>query len=129
MEWKLLVRRYRWFLIAAATIVVGLIAGRLVLRGAGARVNKTYCAANLHQIGLAIILYQNDDGGECPDSFAVLVEKENLTPACFTCPAVNDTETPASGATTQAVLSKGDSGWLNCLSMIFFFVSCFVTFV
>jgi hypothetical protein len=105
MGWKLFARRNRFFLVAGAILVVGLVAGGLVLRAVGARVNKTYCASNLHQIGLAIILYQNDHGGQCPDSFAVLIEKENLTPACFICPAVNDTATPASGATTQAVLA------------------------
>ncbi len=61
------------------------------------------CASNMHQIGLAILLYQNDNGGVYPPSFDEMLENEPITPAVFICPASNDTA--GQGATTQAVLA------------------------
>jgi prepilin-type processing-associated H-X9-DG protein len=57
------------------------------------------CASNLHQIGLGIILYQNDHGGKYPDNFGELYAYGGGKPAAkvFICPG--STDTPATGAT------------------------------
>jgi prepilin-type processing-associated H-X9-DG protein len=52
--------------------------------------NRAKCASNLHQIGLAILLYTNDNHGQYPDSFATILLNEQLTAAVFTCPSSND---------------------------------------
>jgi prepilin-type processing-associated H-X9-DG protein len=58
------------------------------------------CASNMHQIGLAILLYQNDHQQNYPNTLEELLE-EQITPAVFICPSSNDTA--SAGATTQAV--------------------------
>lgn len=65
--------------------------------------NTAACASNLHQIGLGILLYQQDHGGRYPDTLGELVELEGISPACLTCPAADDE--PATGPTTRAVVA------------------------
>jgi prepilin-type processing-associated H-X9-DG protein len=62
--------------------------------------NRAECLSNMHQIGLAIILYQNDHNLSYPNSLPELLE-EQISPAAFVCPSSNDT--PSNGATTQAI--------------------------
>jgi prepilin-type processing-associated H-X9-DG protein len=62
--------------------------------------NLQECASNMHQIGLAIILYQNDHNQNYPNSLPELLE-EQITPGAFVCPSSNDTASTA--ATTQAI--------------------------
>ncbi len=54
----------------------------------------------MHQIGLAILLYQNDHAGAYPNSVDEMLE-EPITAEVFICPA--STDTPSTGATTQAI--------------------------
>jgi prepilin-type processing-associated H-X9-DG protein len=61
------------------------------------------CAANLKQIGNALMLYANGHRGKYPDDLAALLE-EDITTAVFVCPSSNDE--PATGATTQAVAAN-----------------------
>jgi prepilin-type processing-associated H-X9-DG protein len=65
--------------------------------------DRAMCASNMHQIGLAILLYQNDFGGVYPPSVDELLENEQITPQVFICPDSNDTA--AAGPTTQAVIA------------------------
>ncbi len=60
---------------------------------------KAKCASNLHQIGLAISLYANENHGQYPDSFAALLKNEQITASVFTCPSSND---EAAGGNDQA---------------------------
>jgi prepilin-type processing-associated H-X9-DG protein len=62
--------------------------------------NLEECASNMHQIGLAIILYQNDHNQNYPNSLAELLMEEQIAPAVFVCPSSNDT---ASTCPTQAI--------------------------
>ena len=56
--------------------------------------NRAKCASNLRQIGLAILLYQNENSQQFPPDLATLGRNENLTFNVFCCPTTNDT--PAS---------------------------------
>ena len=65
--------------------------------------NGERCLGNLHQIALAILLYQQDYGGVNPDSLDQLVY-EHLTPGVFVCPASKQTIANVSdGAATQEI--------------------------
>jgi hypothetical protein len=61
--------------------------------------NRDHCLSNLHQIGLGILLYCNDNNGQYPDSFQTILLNEQLTAAVFTCPSTYDT--PSTAPTTQ----------------------------
>jgi prepilin-type processing-associated H-X9-DG protein len=61
------------------------------------------CCSNMHQIVLAILLYQNDFGGVYPPSVDELLENEQITPSVFVCPSSN--ESAAAGPTTQAIIA------------------------
>jgi prepilin-type processing-associated H-X9-DG protein len=65
-------------------------------------------ANNLKQIGLALQMYANDNGGRYPDTLGVLLETEDITPAVFVSPGSKDT--PADGPTTQALLADLTAG-------------------
>ena len=57
--------------------------------------NRAKCASNLHQIGLAILLYQQDHGGAYPDTLGRLVETEQIGAEVFVCPSGNDEKSSA----------------------------------
>lgn len=57
------------------------------------------CASNLHQIGLGIFLYCNDNNGQYPDSFQTILLNEQIEAATFTCPLGN--ETPSTAPTIE----------------------------
>jgi prepilin-type processing-associated H-X9-DG protein len=83
-------------------LVIGLVGLALLLTLNEARVNSNRegCASNMHQIGLAITMFQNDHQRAYPNSLKELLE-DQVTSAIFTCPDSNDT--PSTGATTQAI--------------------------
>jgi prepilin-type processing-associated H-X9-DG protein len=64
--------------------------------------NRAKCASNMHQIGLAILLYQNENRQEYPPDLTTLVKNEQLAFPVFVCPSSNDTP-----ATTLAELETG----------------------
>jgi hypothetical protein len=66
--------------------------------------NRAKCASNLHQIGLAILLFTQEHGGHYPDSFAQLMTEEQLTASVFVCPSSNDQA--ASGDNPDAVAAN-----------------------
>ena len=57
--------------------------------------NRAKCASNLHQIGLAILLYQQDNGGAYPDTLGRLILNEQIGAEVFVCPSGNDERSPA----------------------------------
>jgi prepilin-type processing-associated H-X9-DG protein len=61
-------------------------------------------ASNLRQIGQGILLYTNDFHGQYPDSFADILENEDITSDAFVSPLRS--ETPATGPTTQAIAAQ-----------------------
>jgi prepilin-type processing-associated H-X9-DG protein len=64
--------------------------------------NRAKCASNMHQIGLAILLYQNDNRQEYPPDLTTLWKNEQLNGSVFVCPSSNDTP-----ATTPDQLNSG----------------------
>jgi len=80
--------------------------GVLVLALLLPNLNRSYpysnvgkCASNLHQIGLGILLYANENNGLYPDTLQTLASAEQLTSYVFVCPASNDN--PSTAPTTQ----------------------------
>jgi prepilin-type processing-associated H-X9-DG protein len=65
------------------------------LCGSRETANRAKCASNLHQIGLAILLYQQDHGGAYPDTLGRLAETEQIGAAVFVCPSGNDAASPS----------------------------------
>jgi predicted Zn finger-like uncharacterized protein/prepilin-type processing-associated H-X9-DG protein len=53
--------------------------------------NRAKCASNMHQIGLAILLYQNSNNQAYPPDLTTLWKNEQLTGSVFVCPSSNDT--------------------------------------
>jgi len=63
------------------------------------------CASNLKQIGLAMMLYANENGGVYPNAVDQLVTfHSEYISDIFCCPQASDT--PATGPTTQAVAAN-----------------------
>jgi prepilin-type processing-associated H-X9-DG protein len=68
--------------------------------------NRGRCLSNLHQIGLGILLYNQDYKGAFPDSLITLAANEQLAPSVFICPSSNDTPaTSSAGMSTPGHLS------------------------
>ena len=61
---------------------------------------KARCASNLHQIGLGILLYQNDNDQHYPPSLAEVVA-EGISPQQLICYGSNDTAAEGSKPTTR----------------------------
>jgi prepilin-type processing-associated H-X9-DG protein len=66
------------------------------------------CASNLRQIGQAILLYANENQGQCPPRFEDLLLTEDIGSEVFTCPSSNDTMAP--GTTPQAQAQNLSTG-------------------
>jgi hypothetical protein len=70
--------------------------------------SRVKCASNLRQIGQAILLYANENHGQCPPRFEDLILTEDIGSEVFTCPSSNDTKAP--GATPQAQAQNLSAG-------------------
>jgi prepilin-type processing-associated H-X9-DG protein len=71
--------------------------------------NRVKCASNLRQIGLACLLYANEDPrGRFPARFEDILLKEDITSEVFCCPSSNDER--AIGPTTQATADQLSAG-------------------
>jgi hypothetical protein len=70
--------------------------------------NRVKCASNLRQIGEAIVLFANGHQGQFPDSFAQLMQTEDMLGGVFVCPSSVDA--PANGATMQDTIKELNDG-------------------
>ena len=70
--------------------------------------NRAKCASNLHQIGLAILLYQQDNHRAYPDTLGRLVENEQVGAGVFVCPSGNEESSTA--ATPAEMAADIDAG-------------------
>jgi prepilin-type processing-associated H-X9-DG protein len=61
--------------------------------------NRVKCASNLRQIGMAELLYSNENRGQLSLDFAGILVTQDITADKFVCPSSNDT--PAPGGTPQ----------------------------
>lgn len=79
-------------------IVVGSLLGLLLLFSllmpslcrSSETANRVKCASNLRQIGQAILLYTQANGGAYPDTLEKLLLTQDITAEVFTCPSSND---------------------------------------
>jgi len=71
--------------------------------------NRVQCAANLREIGQALLMYSKSHGGEFPDRLELALQTSpNVKPQHFICPSRY--ETPAAGATTTQQAQPLTSG-------------------
>jgi predicted Zn finger-like uncharacterized protein/prepilin-type processing-associated H-X9-DG protein len=64
--------------------------------------NRVKCASNMRQIGMALLLYSNENRGAYPERLEDLIRTQEIEPDKFVCPSSNDN--PGVGA---ADLSSG----------------------
>ena len=70
--------------------------------------NRVKCASNMRQIGQALLLYANSNGGQYPPRLEDLLLAGNITADVYVCPSSKDTIAPGATAQAQAaVLSSG----------------------
>lgn len=95
----------------ASGLVLALLASILLpsLGRARETANRVKCASNLKQIGQAILLYANENGGQMPPGWPTLLVTQDLVPEMFICPSHEREK--ATGTTAQAMaaaLLEGD---------------------
>lgn len=101
--------RKSWLLVLFGGLFVLLLATFFLPSRNGSRsAPRVKSAANLRQIGQAILLYTKDFHGQYPDSFQAILVNEDITSSVFVSPLRS--ETPADGATTQAIAGQLDAG-------------------
>ncbi len=104
---------------ALAALLVAVTPG-LFLRGRPTS-PRAMCASNEHQIGLAILLYQQDHANHYPDSLGTLLSAEQIGPEVMVCPSSSDTPAvlpttdPAGPTTRQADAALAVSGHVSYL--------------
>jgi len=72
--------------------------------------NRVKCASNLKQIGMAIMLYSNENHGAYPPDLGTLVKTEDIRPAVFVCPTSGTPVPPGNLTLDQA------ADWVNANS-------------
>jgi prepilin-type processing-associated H-X9-DG protein len=85
--------------------------------------NRVKCGANLRQIGSAVSMYAQENGGYFPPSLVALMKHEDITFDCLLCPSSND-EKPSTTTTDEALADLGAAernapGHKNCLSYVY----------
>ncbi len=97
--WKIVLLLGLFVLFLAATIIIPML-NRLRNHGS----HQLNVIDNLHQIGLGILLYSNEHGGQLPGTLSDLILYEQLSPEVLIDPASN--QTPATGSTPQAMVAE-----------------------
>lgn len=83
-------------------------AGLVLLSRFYHNMSRNACVGNLHEIGLALIMYADHHGGNFPDSFKTLVVSGETQGNVFVCPATDDTA--AQGSTPAIVADRLTQG-------------------
>jgi prepilin-type processing-associated H-X9-DG protein len=96
-----------------ALMIIPVIAGTSAffpaLANAREQANRVKCAANMRQIGQALMVYANDNNGTFPSKLEdVLSADPTLDPKAFVCP--DDKKTPPSATNAQATAHDIASG-------------------
>jgi prepilin-type processing-associated H-X9-DG protein len=85
--------------------------------------NRVKCASNLRQIGQAIALYAQKNGGQYPPSLAVLPGQEEIGAEVLTCPSSNDEKASAAdiaGVVAELTAAETNApGHKHCLSYVY----------
>ena len=79
-------RRWVWLVVAVAAASVGVVGYQQVRHHYMSIRSRTPTMDRLHQIGLAILLYNQDHHGAYPDSLRQLADSEGLSPDWPLCP-------------------------------------------
>ena len=116
------VPRRRWTPVRLLAWTVGVVAafgllGSILLPNlcrAREPANRAKCASNLHQIGLGILLYQQDNGQAYPDTLGRLVLTEQIGADVFVCPASADEKSPATQPAEMAADVDGGAAKHHC---------------
>ena len=64
--------------------------------------NRIRCASNLRQIGMAAMMYANENKGQYPPDFQTLLRTQDLTSDVFVCPSTTHTRAQGADAKQQA---------------------------
>jgi prepilin-type processing-associated H-X9-DG protein len=93
--------------LSAAPVLVSILVPSL--NRARETANRVKCASNMRQIGLGILLYQNDNGGKYPPDLGTLLNAEDLTLPVFLCPSSGTQLPPGWGQWT----ADQKANWIN----------------
>ena len=110
---------------AGIVVIFGMLGAVMLpsLCRASETANRIKCMSNLRQIGQAITLYAQSNGGQYPPSLAVLIGQQQMAPAILVCPSSNDVA--ASGADSAAKIAEltaaetNAAGHEDCLSYVY----------
>jgi prepilin-type processing-associated H-X9-DG protein len=111
-------RSRQWPVFIVPIMALLLLGGFLMLPSIGRsrpEAMRIKCASNMKQIGMAILLYSNENHNQYPPTLDALIPTEDIGSEAFVCPQTPDT--PATGPTTQAIASQLSTG--NHLSYIY----------
>ena len=125
LDYQLPARRRRWRMWLLTAVAVGTVAAvagwdrfrptLITCRDTG---TAARCASNEHQIGLAILLWQQDHGGHYPPALADLLADEPINPGVLVCPGSADVPAAAAGPTTRewaaALAAPGRCSYVYC---------------
>jgi len=103
-----------YMVLAVVEVVVLLLISVIIPQFGRSRepANRVKCASNLRQIGTAVRLYANANGGQFPPDLETLLATGDANASMFICPSSNDDT--AMGPTTQAVIQELRSGSEHC---------------
>lgn len=75
--------------------------------------NRVKCGSHLRQIGQAMLMYANDNGGRYPDSFEHILLTQDITGEVFCCPSTGVDRAPGETPEQQAAnLHKGHCSYV-----------------
>ena len=122
-HWSPARRAVAWTVSTVAIVVVAALIGTafIPIRNGSQTAPRAKCASNEHQLGLGMLLYQQDHVGHYPDSLAAILSAEQIGPEVFVCPSSADTPaalpTPPAGedrpTTRRAAAALGVPGHLS----------------
>jgi hypothetical protein len=103
-----------YLVLAGVEVVVLLLISVIIPQFGRSRepANRAKCASNLREIGMAVRLYANANGGRFPPDLETLLVTGDVVASTFVCPSSNDDT--AMGPTTQAVIQELRSGQHHC---------------
>lgn len=106
-------KRRRWLLGLALVSFVFVVTTSALIVFSRLRESAYFlrCPSNLRQIGQAILLYSNDNHGQCPPDLASLIEAEEMSPETFVCPSADER---AAGGASQKEIARNFRQGKHC---------------
>lgn len=104
-------KRAVWpWIVVSASLLAGMLLTAILMNTPRRSYGPNYramCGSNLMQIGMAILLYSNENNGAPPPDFATALATQELVPGVFVCPISSDTKI---ASTQPADLAKLEAG-------------------